>query len=527
MSRAPALGTALFGVFALAYVAAPPSLAYQTWDSLEYAYSCEVRGPADLWGNHPLGQLLGCGAFTVLRRLGYHGRALPIFMLVNGLAGGAAVAALFAVLRAVVGIGLLQAVGWALTLGGAYGLWRYAGMAETYSVTVLLVIAAWGLTVWSFERPTPGRNLLAGAAFGFATLTHQFAGVVLLAGTIGLIPLFKGRGWRALVAAVGVFAGAAALTTLVGYGLLGVFVTGSSSPVGIIRWLVGHGHNPSYGRFLTADGAATALRFFARALLGTRGLWGLRVPPLLEVVPAVALALISVVVVRTLAHRPRTLALSCMLQWVVGGVFIVWWAPTATKFWLPILPAFVMSGALAVAGLQSYLRGHHPGWQSRWLLDAVPLFAGGLLVLSTGTVMLRERQPDVAFERALKEWVRHSSPDDVLIENGRLSPHLIFWEHRLGTVNLDSSLRVDAHEPDRFAKLRQVIEQAARQDHAVLFSPGLKPYHSDDWLAVFGVTRQQVLNFFDQYPREGPLFEYQESDAGEVRQVYRLVVGAK
>jgi hypothetical protein len=42
-----------------------------------------------------------------------------------------------------------------------------------------------------------------------------------------------------------------------------------------------------------------------------------------------------------------------------------------------------------------------------------------------------------------------------------------------------------------------------------------------------GVSRQQVLDFFAQYRREGPLFEYQESDGGEVRPVYRLVVQAK
>ena len=39
----------LFLGFAAIYLGIAPSLAYQHWDSLEYAYSCETRGPLATW----------------------------------------------------------------------------------------------------------------------------------------------------------------------------------------------------------------------------------------------------------------------------------------------------------------------------------------------------------------------------------------------------------------------------------------------------------------------------------------------
>jgi hypothetical protein len=184
---------------------------------------------------------------------------------------------------------------------------------------------------------------------------------------------------------------------------------------------------------------------------------------------------------------------------------------------------------LALAGLRQRViqSGRGPRGRWTWPLDVAPLLAGLLLFLNTSPVMLRERQPDESFERSLNAWVAHSGSGDVLIESGRFTPHLLFWGQRPGTVNLYRIIQASEHESDRFVKLREVIEQAWRQNRAVLFSPGLIQYYSDDRLAVLGVTRRQVLDFFDQYQREGPLFEYQESDRGDVRPVYRLVVHAK
>src|SRR5713101_4678079 len=96
--RVAILSVVIFGLFALAYIWASPSLARQHWDSLDYAHACEQHGLGAMWANHPLGHVVQCGVFKTSRRLGYQGRALPILKLFNGVAAAAAVAAMFLVM---------------------------------------------------------------------------------------------------------------------------------------------------------------------------------------------------------------------------------------------------------------------------------------------------------------------------------------------------------------------------------------------------------------------------------------------
>ena len=114
----------------------------------------------------------------------------------------------------------------------------------------------------------------------------------------------------------------------------------------------------------------------------------------------------------------------------------------------------------------------------------------------------------------------------MLIESGLLTPHLRFWERRSGTTNIYGMLLHSRGGPDRFDRLRTLIAGAAREGRAVLFTPRLSPAYTDDRLAVVGVTRRQVEDFFDRYPREGPLFTYQAGEGQESRAVYRLIVPA-
>ena len=528
--RVAALSVGIFGFFALAYIWASPSLARQHWDSLSYARACELRGLRGLWGNHPLGHVVQCGVVETSRRLGYQGRALPVMKLFNGVTAAAAVTTLFLAMITVLGIGPLPSAGWAVVFGGTYGVWHFAGTADIYSLSLLLLIVAWGLAVWSFDRPSRGRSLLAGFAFGAATLSHQFGGVILVSGTIGLLWRFKGRGRRQLVAWLGIFSMTATMTIVGGYGLLGIWATGSTSPARLLRWLVHHGHDPTYGRFFTLDGASIALRSAATTVLQSSARWPSRLLLSVAVISGLALSLASARWIGRLPDRLKTIALSFCLQCIVGGLLVVWWEPSIVgKFWLLMLPALVMWCALALDGLRQCVLGGDHAPHARWtrLLDALPLFAGVLLCLATSATMLRERQPDGSFERALNAWGQHSRPDDVLIESGRLTAHLRHWEQRPDTVDLYRLIKASTHESDRFTAVREVIQRAARQNRAVLFSPGLDPYYSDDRLAVVGVSRQQVLDFFAQYRREGPLFEYRESDGSALRPVYRLVVPAK
>src|SRR5215831_13969102 len=106
-----AWAAALFAGFAAIYLGIAPSLAYQHWDSLEYAYSCETRGPLATWGNHPLGQLLQCGVFELARAAGRTGRALPVLAWTSGVASAAAVAAFFLLLARRLNVSLARALG--------------------------------------------------------------------------------------------------------------------------------------------------------------------------------------------------------------------------------------------------------------------------------------------------------------------------------------------------------------------------------------------------------------------------------
>src|SRR5215471_3631564 len=86
-----AWATLVFAAFATLYIQAAPSLAWQHWDSLEYARSCETRGPLATWGNHPLGQLLQCSVFKVATAAGVTGRALPVLAITTEVATAGAV----------------------------------------------------------------------------------------------------------------------------------------------------------------------------------------------------------------------------------------------------------------------------------------------------------------------------------------------------------------------------------------------------------------------------------------------------
>ena len=514
------LGVAMFGVLAVVYVWASPSLAFQNWDSLDYAWTCEARGSRAMWGNHPLVNLVACGVVGAARRLGYEGRALPVMQVVNGVTAAAAVSAMLALLTAVLGVPLRRSVGWAVVFGAAFGWWHQAGTADYYSLAVLLVIVAWGATIRAFERPSLPGALLAGLAVGAATVAHQFGGVMLAVGTLGLLPFHRGRGRARSATVVATLVAAAVVTIVAGYGLCGTLATGSTSPTRIVRWMIGHGAEPSYGRFFDLDGAFQALGGATATLV--RG--GQRFPLAVTLPAWITLSLGGALAVRRLPHRERTLALSCALQWVAGSLLITWWEPRVRgKFWLLMLPALVVWCELVLAGLT---RGR--AWDAhRRALEAVPAVAGAAMFLATGAVMLKERQPDAAFERALRAWAEHSRPADVLIESGRLLAHLRYWERRSGATGIYEMLRLGGGGPDRFAALRAVIAEAAREGRAVLFAPGLSASYTDDRLSVVGVTRQQVDDFFGRYAREGPLFEYREGDGHAPRPVYRLIAPVK
>src|SRR4029450_7867931 len=115
---------------------------YQHWDSLEYPHACEVRAAKSVWGNHPLGHVILCGAYRAAVSLGYQGRALPFMSVCNAVVGATTVVT-FVWLRGWLGIARARAMAWGLVMAGTYGFWLYAGTADIYGLSILAMLGAW------------------------------------------------------------------------------------------------------------------------------------------------------------------------------------------------------------------------------------------------------------------------------------------------------------------------------------------------------------------------------------------------
>jgi hypothetical protein len=518
--RARWMAVGLAGVFTALYVWAAPSLAYQHWDSLEYGFATDSRGPNAIWGNHPLGHVLQRGVYTLATTAGYDGHALPVLKAISGVAGGIAVGAFFALLATLRRIGGVAAtrlgdVGWACLFGGAYGFWRFSGTADIYSIAAAALIVTLTTMLIAVTRGSVLWCGITGALAAVATLSHQLTGVLLAATALGLLPLWRRHGSRTAIAGIVVMAASSVSVLIAGYALFGWLALHSLEPSRILAWAKGYSGDPTYGRYLTLLGlshavfASTdtlarhtdgAIEMTRRVLLGAGLIWLLVFTWRLGRLPADA----------------RAIARAILLQCGVGWALVIWWEPGLVgKFWLLLLPGFLI--------WCRYVLAVTPGLSSRGLVTALPV-AAGLIVLAYNwtATMSYERRPNEVFERSLNLWIAHSRPDDVLVETGRFTGHLLFWGRRAGTANVYRLQQEGHNDGDPYAPMRELFDRTKREGRDVIFAPGLSSYFTDDRLSVVGTTRADLEAFFDSYRWEGPLFEYQEDYGHPTKQAFRL-----
>lgn len=112
------LTAVLLAFFAGLYVYVAPSLEHQPWDSLWYVWAAENPGAQTIIPMHPLGHVVLNAALGLARSLGYAGRALPVFVVVNALCGGAAVAVMYRLASKVLRLSMAASLGFT-TRGGA------------------------------------------------------------------------------------------------------------------------------------------------------------------------------------------------------------------------------------------------------------------------------------------------------------------------------------------------------------------------------------------------------------------------
>ena len=517
--RARFLALGLTLVFTALYLWASPSLAHQHWDSLEYGYATDSRGRDAIWGNHPLGHAMHRVLYVGARAAGYEGHALPLLKALSAVAGGAAIGAFFVVLTLLRRLdtsaparsrgGIAADVGWCLLLGGAYGFWRFAGTADIYTIAALALIVALSAMLSAALRGSLAIAAIAGVLTGIATLSHQFTGVLLAAMAIGLLPIWARHGWTRAALTIGSLGAAAALTVVVGYAAFGAIALGSLDPSRIVSWAKGYSGDPTYGRYMTLLGLSHAI-FASTETLARHTEGAMEIAR--RIVLGAGLVWLLVVTWRLgrLTPPSRHVARAAVFQCAVGWLLVIWWEPGLVgKFWILLLPGFLLWCRYALLTTS---------WPA-----VLPLAAGVLLLgYNWTTAMSYERQPNVVFERSLNLWIDHSQPDDVIVEIGRFTGHLLFWGRRPNTANVYRLLQEGHNRGDPYAPLRELFERTQRAGRDVLFAPGLSSYFSDDRLSVVGTSTAELVAFFERYRWEGPLFEYQEDHGHPVKQAFRL-----
>jgi hypothetical protein len=518
VGRWPTTAVLFAGLVAL-YATVAPSLLHHHWDSLEYAYACEATLSKRVWGNHPLGHVVLCGAYRGAVALGYSGRALDFMSAFNAVVGAAAVIAMVGLLVSI-GVARARAVAWSLTLAGMYGFWLYASTADVYAISLLAQIGGWWALLRAAEAPGTRRAVIAALAVGTAVVAHQFNGPLLVAACAGLVPFARGPR-RPAMRHVFILGAVSIAVAAVGYYVIGIWSTGTTDVQALERWLIGYGADETYGRSANFAGVAKALGTSSQTLL--------KVPysvPLLSVWASLlallaAPALLGLGLVRWTPARFRPALVSALGQLAVGAPLITWWAPYHIgKWWLLMLPAFVVVQASGVESLARMLGERLAPRMGRILNASVAMLASATLLL-TGLVTMRSLvRVDEAFERTLQTWASNTRKEDVIIQ-GDVTAHLLFWAGRPNSLFLYRTVQAGGRSAP-FSVLERVIDTAHRNGHAVYYVPGTIESLNPADLALVGVTREELLTFLDRYPRAGPLFQVQPRAELPLKDVFSL-----
>jgi len=493
----------LFLLFAAVCYWSMPSLVHQEWDSIANAGAVE-KYPLPLeWGNHPLGHLVQSIIYRVAIYLGYDGRALTLLQIINTLATAASIVVFFVILVRRMALNIMQAAGWAAFLGSGYSMLSFAGTAEIYSLSLLLMLVAWNSMLFAFTHPQPYRLIIAGVLIGLAGLTHQFGAILLGAGVVAGF-FYQPRQATVL--------GAVMLATLVlGYGLLGYLAIGSLTPDELLLWIRGYVGEPIYGRSFSLEGVRLAMDSGTRSLIrgAETDLYLLRIL-LLGVIVILLLALPFQR--RLWASDHIQTGIYCALPGLVGLPLIIWWEPALEgKFWLLLAPFFTALLALSIP------------YNKRWAWIIPASLAASVLFVNQLSGLQDEHRPDLVFEKSLQTWIDHSSSSDVLYESNVFTEYLMFLGDRPNTISAGSLFHDDHDINNPYRPLQQAIEDAWGRGASVLYTEGINDYYDDNLLVVIGASRDGLNAFFRSYRREGPVFEYQETADGPMKQVFRLV----
>jgi hypothetical protein len=491
-----AIALALF--FTAAYAVITPSIASQEGDSLMYGYHAETDGIRAIWGNHPLGHIVFNTAFLIGTSLGYSGRALVFFQVLNHIIGAAAIALIFTTAALMLGNSLLSSLLLAVILGTSYRFWYFAGNSgNIYGLAFLFALLAWISLLNAIFQSQRRVLVLPSVVVGLAILTHQLNDLLLVVGLILIIREGRFRVPRAIS-----FLGLTGFIVVLGYLMAGYLSGSTTSLASFIAWAHGYVGNPSWGRFLSLSSMGTTWSSLTGVLINnTYSGFRFNLIRTLLLLPYGLALLWGVTHLLTLNHMSRLILIAGAAQFLVAFLLIWWWDPSLPQFWLlawvPLLFVFMAISETVEKAIKLLLS--HVSVNVRIVpYGGLSLSVIGVIILNLSTGVI----PDHNRVNGGAVWIDHSSKDSLLITPWYLAPYLQYWGDRSHTVYLPPESELLEKSDTRLARLKLQINAALCEGNTVLYTPLALDVYPDNQWEEYGVPKRQFQAFFDAYNRQ-------------------------
>jgi len=451
-TRQPVAMFGLIGFIALLLYVPFLAIQYDT-NGIEEAQSTEAGRVLN--HNHMAYRPLGFAVYRLAQLLGYSGKILFLFQLMNAVSGALAVGFCYLALQSLLrsrSIAIIASLWWATT----FIHWYISTDVAYMALAAMFAAAAVAATVCGITKRDA---ILAGLLTAMCIFTWQ-AGVFLVAGLAALWLMKEKR--RPLL----YFIGTAVLLTLGGYAAIGVRYFGVSTMADFLSWTSHYGageHLVVWGQW-TLERLGTVPLAMARSLVPTP----LMVGPgellqrrvqlgriAIDIAFAASIFLFGAAAVRIALSRNSTVkrTAAAFLAGVVAFVpFFAWWDPEQAMWWA--VPNIFVTGLLAM------------GWDSGLAtLKTSLLFAACTagIALSNFVTIVRPRHADLGPARTMAACVaEHTSERDLIIAAEWGWPDYMGYLHHRYALNLINSSLQFSTKADHFAMVESAIDETQR-----------------------------------------------------------------